>query len=175
MGQCPKRHIPHCIFIQSGVHPFADPVSSNDNPSDVYISRKLWEWAFADPPERLQILEDPKGLSFTLEFHLSGLLHLSPFARSQGWWCDGVVDLAVDRLERTAFCINGAAWNPGKLTSFQLEYHFLKRRDLVPHRVLFRFAEMDHRHQIQKYPPRRVNTSPESLRNRKWAIDIEIV
>lgn len=137
-------------------------------------SLQLWRWAFADQVERMRIMADLDGLPFSLEYDICELLYLSPFARRKNWWCDGVVDIAVNRVDRTSFQISGAAWNPGERMEFQLEYNFGKERDVSPIQIAFQFGRTDRNGRIQKYPPRRIDQRSTTHSDQKWVIDMTI-
>lgn len=123
---------------------FAKNLQPIDDLTAQRIAEQLWTWAFLpNDGARAEMLEDP-SLSTLIEFYMCGLFWGLPAARSgsKGWWCDGIVDLEVEKLARTTFRIAGVAYYPYLLAPFEMDFHFSRRRDLKPICIIFRFGEL---------------------------------
>lgn len=99
------------------------------------------------------------------------------FTRKLGTWCDGVTELNLFDLGRTAFLIVGVGTFPDALSPFELEFYYKKRRDLMTTRIVFRFGMLDSDWQLRKFPPTK---SAENLLSQRpshakdWAVAVEL-
>ncbi len=111
-----------------------------------------------------------------LEFYLCGAFHLIAFTRSRGIWCDGVIELSIEKLNRRAFRIAGAAFGPNELTAFEIEFHYAVRRGRNPLRTIIRFGfagpDGEIRQPKEKDAPRIVANRPR--RDHEWAVAVEL-
>jgi hypothetical protein len=105
------------------------------------------------------------------------LFHSVDFTRSRGIWCDGVLQLSIARLHRLGLAISGVCYCPHELAPFELEFHFERRRDLVPLRTVLRFGDLGHgrngaMHTSAKNAVVIVANRPK--RNQDWAVAVEL-
>ncbi len=99
------------------------------------------------------------------------------FTRKLGTWCDGIAELHIFDLGRTAFLIAGVGYFPSDSSPFELEFSYKKRRDLLTTRIVFRFGMLDSDWQLRTFA---ASKSPEAvLRLRPsdtqdWAVVVEL-
>jgi hypothetical protein len=134
---------------------------------------------FLKDDARREIVAAQSDLAVCIEFYLCGVFRLVPVAQSHGWWCDGVIELSIEKLNRTSFLIAGAAYcensAAGFLAPFEIEFHFAKRRDPGPARIIVRFGELDHHGSIrttQENPT--VIAASRPTQDRDWVIAVEL-
>lgn len=75
-----------------------------------------------------------------LEFYLCGAFQLVEFTCSRGIWCDGVVEVSIEKLHRCAFRVAAAAYCPQRLAPVEIEFVFAQRRALEPTHTIVRFG-----------------------------------
>jgi hypothetical protein len=161
--------------------PFPNSIQSNPDSLEFRIASELWRWAFLKDDARSE-LQSPRGdLALNIEFYLCGVFRIVPVAQSNGWWCDGVMELSITKISRTSFRIAGAAYfgnsAPCYLAPFELEFHFAKRRNPEPARVIVRFGELGPNGSIRlcKYPRNAALIATNRPRQeRDWVIAVEL-
>ncbi len=141
------------------------------------IAGELWRWAFESPKAQADITAVRSSLLVALEFYLCGAFHLIDFTRARGIWCDGVIELAISRLDRQAFLLSGVGYFPNELAPFEIEFHFARRRDRQPTRTIIRLGWADSEGEIRWKTKKRnvsgISTShPTSLKD--WAVAVEV-
>ena len=57
-----------------------------------------------------------------------------------GTWCDGIPLLTVEQIDRVTFFLSGVGNFPYQLAPFELEWHFVNRRDLKPASIVLRLG-----------------------------------
>ena len=130
------------------------------------MSRILWEWRFALPSEREQLIQDTK-LALIIEFWFP--FTLIEHTRKQGAWCDGIVLLNVTDLQRTAFMVGGVGYFPQKLAPFELEFHYQNRRDLLTTKIALRLGNSS---LSNKAPDTIYDRRPRG--NQQWPVAVEL-
>jgi hypothetical protein len=91
------------VFEESS---FADKKQVRPDPLETSIASELWRWAFSPTEARAEIIRPQSELAGAVEWWLCGALEPVPFTRSRGIWCDGVIDLSIERVNRKGFKIN---------------------------------------------------------------------
>jgi hypothetical protein len=147
------------------------------DPAETRIADELWQWAFLSPSERREVTANGSDLSVMIEFYLSGIFQQLEFTRSQGIWCDGVVELSIRQMNRRAFVIVGIAFAPNRLAPFEIEFHFDRRRDKEPMRAIIRFGGCEddgeiHWHTNLKNAAAILAKRPKF--DRDWAVAVEL-
>ena len=164
------------VVIQQWGIVFANELQPQTDPLEATIASELWRWAFLPNEERDEITAVTSKLSAAIEYHLCNAFHLVEFTRSRGIWCDGVVELQIEKTKRCSFIIVGAAWCPNSLAPFELEFHFDRRRDPLPVRSIVRFGRVNNHKQLQSYGQKSaakiVATRPTTIQD--WAIAVEM-
>ena len=97
--------------------------------------------------------------------------------RRLGTWCDGIPLLTVADLSRTAFALAGVGYFPHELSPFELDFHYLRRRDMHTTRIEFRFGMRDadgglRTFATNKPPDAILMQRPRDLR--QWAVAVEL-
>ncbi|MDB5334389.1 MAG: hypothetical protein JWN70_8 [Planctomycetaceae bacterium] len=155
-----------------------NPTSETD-PLEQRIAAELWQWAFLDEAARAAVISPQSDLAGSLEYYLCGLFDIIPQTQAKGWWCDGVVDLEIAKLNRTTFRIIGGAYlmqsNSCWIALFELEFYFEMQRGVAPRQVIFRIRPdlnpNDSQFQWSRVETLRANRPP---RDRDWAIAVTI-
>lgn len=163
------------------LNPFPNSIQSDSDPLELRITAELWRWAFLKDDARRELLWPRGDLALNIEFYLCGVFRIVPVAQSNGWWCDGVVELSITKLSRTSFRIAGAAYcgnaAPCYLAPFEHEFHFAKRRDPQPARVIVRFGEVNANGSIRlrkHHKNAALIATNRPTQERDWAIAVEL-
>ncbi len=121
---------------------------------------------------------DSRPLSLLIEFYLSGFFeHQIEFTRSRDIWCDGIVGLRIERTSRLSIVVCGVAYCPHDWAPFELEFHFKRRRDIEPLKVVLKFGELNSGGELLTHSR---SKSPEAILarrpnlNRDWAVAVEL-
>ena len=101
-----------------------------------------------------------------------------PRTRELGTWCDGVTELEIISNARRIFLVNGVGWFPHFLAPFQLEFHFLRRRETCPERILLRLGFRNElvaaNACVSSQRLRRWQLSKRPRRNQDWEVAVEL-
>lgn len=112
-----------------------------------------------------------------LEYYLCGAFHLVEFTRYRDIWCDGVVEISIEKLNRCAFRVSAAAYCPQRLAPVEIEFHFAQRRALQPTHSIVRFGKLDAEGEIAWYSNKNHASSIVANRPRRdadWAIAVQL-
>jgi len=135
----------------------------------------LWNWKFADKRDRDEITCSTSNLLTFIEFYLP--FDQIGYTRKLGIWCDGILQLSIDQLDRCGFLIAGVGYFPNQLAPFELEFHFANRRDLAPQRIILRFAELGHKDEIRWHENEKnaeIIFSQRPSLSKDWAVAVEL-
>jgi hypothetical protein len=84
--------------------------------------------------------------------------------------------MEIAAISRTAFRIIGVGYFPHQITPFELEFHFSKRRDMTPQKIILRLGHVSHeRYQTvghAKHPQNILDSRPAI--NSDWAVAVEL-
>jgi hypothetical protein len=141
------------------------------------IAAGLWRWAFLSPDAREELAANRSDLSLAIEYYLGGVFQVIDFTRFRGIWCDGVLELCVEKITRCSFMVTGISFSPSLLAPFEIEFHFSRRRDTDPVRTIIRFGDRDtdgeiYWHRNSANAATIVANRPK--RNRDWAVAVEL-
>ena len=141
------------------------------------IAGELWRWLTASPSERADITAAGAELAMSLEYYLCGVFERVEFTRSREIWCDGIINLSIEQLNRRAFRLTGVAYSPTQLAPLEIEFHFDQRRNTEPNRVVVRFGELDSNGEIRWHAQDRFAgtiVANRPRRDRDWAVAVEL-
>ncbi len=153
---------------------FAVPIQPNNNSLESLIATILWRWKFAAPDERDSVLADSE-LATIIEFWFP--FSDIEFTRKRGVWCDGVPILEIRPIDRVSFKITGVGHFPHDFSPFELEFHFINRRDVIPRSVILRFGLLTPSGDLRligynKHSSHVMNLRPKT--NSEWAVAVEL-
>lgn len=156
---------------------FENPYQSQSDPLELRIASELWRWAFSDDVTRDE-LTSRREFAGDLEYYLCGVLDIIPQAQARDLWCDGVVNVEITRLNRSAFRIIGIAYltrsNASRLAVFELEFYFEQQCDVVPSQVIFRIHPDVNPNASRRSSRAEKLLANRPLKNRDWAIAVTI-
>lgn len=153
---------------------FAEKRRSIPAPNERAIAVDLWQWARLLPTAVAERQKIESHLAMLLEFYLCGLFKLIPFTSDRGLWCDGIVNLSLERTNRCSFLLSGAAFCPQAISPFEYELHFAARMDTKAIREVLRFGVFDHVGELRVFQGLNQYQKhwPESLDD--WALHVEL-
>lgn len=152
---------------------FADSTHPNNNTIESQISLILWRWKFADLHARDDLIAESR-MAMLIEFWFP--FTEIEYTMRRGTWCDGIPLFHITEIDRTTFQIAGVGYFPHQLAPFELDFHFLHRRDATPQAIILRLGhilrERDQSCVRNKHPQLIFDSRPRS--NSDWAVAVEL-
>lgn len=158
---------------------------ADSRPLEQRLTSELWKWESLPESDRPSVMGFQSQIANLIEYYLGGVFHHKNSARSSGWWCDGVGELSISKIDKASFLMIGVAdWAISGHTSspfyhapFEIEFHFDTLRASMPTREVIRFGRLGLDGEIERTPissnPWRL-TKKRSRQDQDWAFAIEL-